>query len=213
MDGVLIDSEPAYYEMNKKLFLKLGIGMSDREYHRLVGMASRPMWSMLKKEYRLEHSVETLMNMEKKLIRKILSSDSISSPVEGIRELLCRLGEKEVKLAVASSSAKSNILLILRKLKLIDKFDLIASGDEVRRGKPFPDIFLKVSRQLRIPPAHCTVIEDSRNGITAAAAAGMRCMGFTNKRSNTQDISGADIVLHSFSDRNISRTVKFITNN
>ncbi|MDQ3021441.1 MAG: HAD family phosphatase [Bacteroidota bacterium] len=210
MDGVLIDSEPSYLEMNKKLFAEFGIEMDDENYKALVGLPSMPMWTMLKKKYDLKNEVSDFMDLEKRRMHEILDSEKISKPVEGIISILKSLKEKNYKLSVASSSAKANINFVLKKLNLNEYFDFIISGEEVVNGKPAPDIFLRVAEKFNMEPKNCFVIEDSANGIRAANLAGMQSIGFSNNESNKQDLSDADLTIKTFDQKNINRIIKFI---
>jgi len=210
MDGVLIDSEPAYLEMNKKLFADFGIKMDEEDYKALVGLPSIPMWTMLKKKYDLKNEVSDFLMIEKKRMHEILDSDIISKPVEGVTDLLGSLREKNIKLSIASSSAKENVNFIISKLNLTGYFDFIISGEEVKNGKPSPDIFLAVCGKFRISPDKCYVIEDSANGIMAARSAGMNCIGFTNNDSNSQDLSGSDFVIKNFSKNSRDMLINYI---
>ena len=74
MDGVLIDSEPAYLEMNKKLFTQYGIAMDDENYNALVGMPSLPMWTMLKEKYNLKNEVSEFIGLEAQRMIEILET-------------------------------------------------------------------------------------------------------------------------------------------
>jgi beta-phosphoglucomutase family hydrolase len=210
MDGVLIDSEPAYLEMNKKLFVEFGIEMDEENYKALVGLPSLPMWTMLKEKYNLQNSISDFMKLEKKRMVEILDSDIISKPIEGIYELLDILTEKNVKLSVASSSAKDNIDFVLGKLDLARYFDFIISGDEVINGKPAPDIFLRAAENLGSHPEKCYVIEDSANGIRAAKSAEMHSIGFLNNGANLQDLSEAELIINNFNKESRSKLIKFI---
>ncbi|MNI74276.1 2-deoxyglucose-6-phosphate phosphatase [compost metagenome] len=67
-------------------------------------------------------------------------------------------------------------------------------------GKPAPDIYLETASKLGASPSSCWVLEDSRNGVTAAKAAGMNCVGFLNPNSGSQDLSEADAIIHSVRD-------------
>ena len=210
MDGVLIDSEPAYLEMNKRLFSDFGIEMDEEDYKALVGLPSIPMWTMLKKKYDLKNEVNDFLIIEKKRMHEILDSDIISKPVEGVTELLGTLREKNFKLSIASSSAKENVNFIISKLNLTGFFDFVISGEEVKNGKPSPDIFLAVCGKFKISPDKCYVIEDSANGIMAARTAGMNCIGFTNNDSNSQDLSGSDFVIKNFSKNSRDMLINYI---
>jgi len=213
MDGVLIDSEPAYLEMNKKLFTQFGIEMDDENYNLLVGMPSLPMWTMLKEKYDLINEVSEFIELEKQRMNEILDSELITKPINGIKSLLDLLKEKNYKLSVASSSAKANIKFVLDKLSLKKYFDFVISGEEVANGKPAPDIFLKVAGRLNMKSRNCIVIEDSTNGVKAAAAAGMKCIGFRNNDTNLQDLTGADLIVQSFEGKDLKKIIKVIEKN
>lgn len=213
MDGVLIDSEPAYLEMNKKLFIEFGIEMNEENYKALVGLPSLPMWTMLKKKYNLNNDVSEFMNLERRRMIEILDSEKITEPVDGITDLLKLLKVRNIKLSVASSSAKENVNFVLNKLKLSDYFDFVISGEEVVNGKPSPDIFLKVVEVFDAVPEKCYVLEDSKNGIIAANSAGMKSIGFTNNNFNQQDLSKADLIVNNFDSKSISRIINFMNKN
>ena len=101
-------------------------------------------------------------------------------------------------LALASSSPRRIIDLFTSKTSTQSYFEFLLSGEEVPNGKPEPDIFLEAARRLGAAPAECVVIEDSANGVQAAVAAGMRCIGFQNPHSGTQDLKMADLVVDHF---------------
>lgn len=210
MDGVIIDSEPAYLEMNLKMFSEMGIEMDDDDYKALVGMPSLPMWTMLKEKYNFEKEVDEIILSEKNRMFEILDSGIISKPMNGISDLLNELKSNNYKLSVASSSAKDNIELILKKLGLYNYFEFIISGEEVVKGKPDPEMFLKVAEKFKVSSAECFVLEDSTNGVNAAISAGMNCIGFKNNDTNHQDISKADIIIQNFEKTNIENILKFI---
>ena len=109
----------------------------------------------------------------------------------------------EMQTAVASSTTKPIIEVILKKLKLYDLFNIIISGDEVENGKPAPDIFLQAAARLSVKPLECVVVEDSYNGVKAAKSAGMYCLGYHNPNSGCQNISDADKIINSFANINI----------
>ena len=92
---------------------------------------------------------------------------------EGLYELIDFLGERSILRAVATSTERIKAEECLSLAKVKDKFDLIVCGDDVLRGKPEPDIFLKAAEQMNCSPAECIVLEDSDNGLKAASRAGM----------------------------------------
>jgi HAD superfamily hydrolase (TIGR01509 family) len=93
---------------------------------------------------------------------------------DGLLPLLSALSAQAIPKAVATSTERSRALPLLEQAQIASEFDVIVCGDEVRTGKPAPDIFLLTADRLGIAPEQCYVLEDSDNGVMAAARAGMR---------------------------------------
>lgn len=202
LDGVLLNSEELYMDMNQKFFRELGANITREEQLTFVGISANKMWSYIKEKADLPQSVDELKIMERELKHKTLRETDLS-PSKGAVEFLDRLKKGSFTLTIASSGLRKNIELILGKLGLADTFDLIISGEDVMKGKPEPDIFLKVSGHYGHPPEDCVVIEDSTNGVTAAKAAGMTCLGYLNPTSGKQDLTKADFVFDDFRDKKL----------
>lgn len=212
MDGVVVDTEPTYREINSKLYKELNVNITLEEQFSFVGNGSRIIWTKIKDKGSLTQSVEELMEMSKSRKYEYLSkSDSKIIPIEGIEKLLLTLKANEFVIAMASSSPRKNIEVILQKVKLINYFQYIVSGEDVEKGKPNPDIFLKAAEKFKANACDCTVIEDSNNGITGAKAAGMKCVGFRNLNSGNQDISKADIILEAFDEDGINKIIELVS--
>jgi HAD superfamily hydrolase (TIGR01509 family) len=95
------------------------------------------------------------------------------TPTPGVAELLARVRWRGVRLALASSSRRSWVDATPRAIGLHQAFEVVLSADDVRRGKPAPDLFLLAARRLGLPAEQCIVIEDSPNGLRAGRRAGM----------------------------------------
>lgn len=93
---------------------------------------------------------------------------------------------------------------MVSKFNLQHYFKYIVSGDEVKNGKPAPDVYVETAKRLGISTTDCIVIEDSKNGVLAAKAAEMKCIGFQNINSGNQDLSKADIIVNSINEINLS---------
>jgi HAD superfamily hydrolase (TIGR01509 family) len=195
MDGVIVDSEPYHYEVESMIFDRLGISIPDEERHTFIGKASDKLWSHIRKAYQLNQSVNELLQFDRSVRLDYMASREEIAAIPGVVDLLNDLTEHEVKIALASSSSIDLIALFIEKLKLGSYFSIIISGDFVERGKPDPDIFTYTAQQLKEDTSKCIVIEDSTNGIRAAKAAGMACIGFRNPNSKGQDLSGADHII------------------
>jgi len=199
MDGVIIDSEPLHFEVDIETMRGLGVKISETELERFVGMTNPAMWKVLREEYALGQTVEQLIDIQLAAKMQALT-DRAYEPIDGIRELLNELSGRGIPIGLASSSPRSFIEGVLEKFGLASYFGCVVSGEEVGSGKPAPDVYLEAAKQLGADPAACAALEDSRNGIAAAKAAGMRCYGYVNPNSGHQDLSAADRIVRSVRD-------------
>ncbi|MDP4179585.1 MAG: HAD family phosphatase [Bacillota bacterium] len=201
MDGVIVDSEPIHFEVDKRVMKKCGFIASDDILNPYVGVSNPEMWKDLKEKYNLILSVEELLKLQSELKIEVLNETKIEA-IDGIIELLSDLRRNKIILAVASSSPRLFIETILETIKIREYFNAILSGEEVQRGKPYPDIFLKTAEMLKVNPHECIVIEDSTNGVKAALSAGMKCIGYANLNSGSQDLSRASTIVDSICEIN-----------
>ncbi len=201
MDGVIIDSEPIHFEIDKRILRMCGINADDEMLLPYVGVTNPYMWNDLKQKYELPMSVDELMKLQSDIKIQVFSKSGLEA-IDGIKELLADLKHHNIISAVASSSPRFFIETVLKSTNIREFFSDILSGEEVERGKPFPDIFLKTAEMLGVSPEECIVIEDSEHGVKAALAAGMKCIGFTNPNSGSQDLSRASSIVSSISELN-----------
>ena len=118
----------------------------------------------------------------------------------GVPEVLGELGARGYRMALASSAEPVVIATNLDALDLGRFFEAIVSGTEVARGKPAPDVFLETAKRLGLPAERCLVVEDSRNGLLAAKAAGMACAVIPCATTRHQDFREADYRLQALPD-------------
>lgn len=200
MDGVIIDSEPLYREIQDRVFAELGFSVQDAEYDTFIGLGLKKMWEKLIEYRNLPQSIEALIELNNQQIYEFFRDKEDLEPMPGFLTFLDYCLMKNLKIAVASSTAKSVINIILKKIGVFEKFPTTVSGEEVPVGKPAPDIFLEAAGRMRLSPANCLVIEDSRNGVIAAKAAWMYCVGLQNPHSGNQDLSDADMIVKKFDE-------------
>ena len=168
MDGVLFDSERVYQESWHEIADGMGVTLGDGWIEAISGTNGEVMCRAIEQFYHVPDGTE-IMNACKRLVREKLSRHA---PVKaGVREILDFFRDKGLRVAVASSSTRAQILSNLR-LSGLGPFDAIVSGEEVSVGKPDPEIFLRAAAALRCPPNECLVFEDSKSGVRAGHAAG-----------------------------------------
>ncbi|MGB7567004.1 MAG: HAD family phosphatase [Chitinivibrionales bacterium] len=207
MDGVIIDSEPFHWEANKKIFAGLGIGVSFSDYKQYIGSSNTNMWADLKARFGLPQLVEDLVQLQVNGNIDFLRENKFG-PIEGIPRLLSDLKKNTIAIGLASSSPSIAIDIVLKKFAVENYFSVTISGEDFKKSKPAPDIFLRTARLMHVLPAQCAVIEDSAHGISAARAAGMKAIGFANKNSWGQDLSRADLIVDDIRKLNVERIGK-----
>ena len=123
----------------------------------------------------------------------------------GVIEKIDEAKALNLKLAIASSSPAEWVLHHTKSRKIFDDFAAIAAGSEVKKTKPSPDVYLLAMKRLEVKPENCLVFEDSKNGITAAKAAGIKiAVAVPNPITSASDFSHADLRLSSLNDKTIS---------
>jgi HAD superfamily hydrolase (TIGR01509 family) len=197
MDGVIIDSEPFHWEVNKRIFKSLGIDVSDEEYYRYIGVSNTNMWTAIRHGHGLRQSVGELVEMQVNGNVEFMKRERVD-PVDGVIALIVALKEAGLLLGIASSSPHRIIELVLEKFSLRRYFNGVVSGEDFKNGKPAPDIFLAAAAMLKVSPGECVVIEDATHGVEAAKAARMKCIGFKNIHSPGQKLGKADMIVDDF---------------
>jgi HAD superfamily hydrolase (TIGR01509 family) len=120
----------------------------------------------------------------------------------GLIESLQFFKKHNYKIAVASSARREYINVVLNKYSLGGYYDAVVSADDVSQGKPSPEIFLAAVEKLSLPTTDCVVLEDANNGVVAAKAAGCKCIAVISPYTPKQDLSRADVIIHSLVEIN-----------
>lgn len=194
LDGTIIDSEPLHTAVVLRILRDRSIRLEPSDLDRYIGISSSVMWREIREVYGFPESVDELKSLQYELnVGMLEESGSILIP--GVLDLLQELRSQGIRTAVASSSARDYIETALARYELAAYFDAVVSGEEVPRGKPRPDVFLRAAELLGAEPGSCVVLEDSDNGLTAAREAGIRSVGFRNPNSGMQNLSFADRIV------------------
>jgi HAD superfamily hydrolase (TIGR01509 family) len=199
-DGVMVNTEPLHSRAWIEILEKYGVRpkLHENGLVHQVGITINENWEILKSNHNLSEDTELLEEQRGQLYLDQLKR---SKPMPGMEALLRFLrGEKQkgnLKIAIGSSSNREYIEIALQNFGFSDDFDLIVSGKDVPRGKPAPDIYLKVSRELEVSTENCLVLEDTPAGVTAAKSAGMKVIAIPNAYTAGSDFSNADMMVGS----------------
>ena len=202
MDGVLVDSQPYHFKADIDTMAEYGVVKDQKFYEKFAGTLTSDRMRILKDLFKLDIPVEEMVKKREDMILEIMAREDIK-PVSGIPEFLKSIKNRGLKTAVASSSGYDLIGLILSRLGISEYFDSITSGNDVKRGKPSPDIFLLAAERIGAEPSECLVVEDSENGVKAAKSAGMKALGYINPTSGYQCLDMADFITDDFKKVNI----------
>ena len=203
LDGVIVESEDAHIESERQTLQKYNVNISAEELHRYTGTMAKIMFTELIAKYELNTTFEEINGQKEEILLKLLAQDA--EPTKGVLNLIQKLQQREIKLAIGSSSTKKLVNFILSKLELTHVFNRVITAEDIEHSKPNPEIFLKAAIELGVKPSQCLVIEDSKLGVDAAKSAGMKCMGYRNPHSGNQDLSKADAVIDDFSKVDIEK--------
>jgi len=198
MDGTLIASTQADFLAWKRTFADNGKELTYETYFPLLGMKSA---DVIKKELKLKGD-----EVDKALADKLLYFEEIVEtkgiyPIPYAEDLLKTVRAFPVKIALATSSRRMKMLMVMEKLNFLQYFEQVVTGEEVHKSKPAPDIFLRAAEKLNLAPEQCIVIEDASTGVTAAKSAGMKCIAITTTHNRNQ-LQHADLVIDTFKEIN-----------
>jgi HAD superfamily hydrolase (TIGR01509 family) len=207
MDGVLIDSEPIHVEIEKKLFDKLGIEVTEAVHRSYMGASNDFMYTDLRTRFKLTESVSELMERDE-LFRSEYFKRLETIPVnDGLISLLHQIKTAGLKLAVATSSSPEIVNILLNKCGIYHYFDAIVTTSEAGKSKPSPDVYLLAAKKIGVSPAGCIVFEDSPNGLSAAKSAGMFCVVIQSDSEIIKELSAADHLIQSFRDITMAKLI------
>lgn len=200
MDGVIVDTEPVHRYAYFKHFEELNIAVTEEMYTSFTGFSTRNTFQRLKEVFVIEQEIEDLIQRKRTIFNDAFDSKEDLELLEGVEKLIKDLHQSGMQLILASSASKVTIERVFRRFKLHDYFTHVVSGEDFPKSKPHPAIFEHAASLSIAPKENCIVIEDSTNGIKAAKAAGIFCVGYNSIHSEAQDLSEADSIINHFSE-------------
>lgn len=206
MDGVLIDSEPMHFAAFQKFFAKQGLNYTAEQNALYLGRKDIEIARELIEQFAMNMSAEEIVAHKEEIFQELVVATAV--PREGVVETLSKAKALKVDSAVASSATMPSIKLIVDTLELKDFFHNLTSGDEVKQGKPAPDVFLLAAERMQIEPKHCLVIEDTEAGVEAAKAAGMKVIAIPCEATRHQEHRRADLKVDSLRELNLEEWVR-----
>jgi len=178
MDGVIINSEPVHKKAFESVIREIGWeGKHKLNFNEYIGKSDFELWKDFAQKYKPHQTLEQLIEMKRTRLIELLKNGDLFFP--DVVPLIEKLS-KRYPLGLASGSEKKVIEAVLALKNMRRFFKAVVSSGDVYKGKPAPDIFILTARLIGVNPSECYVIEDSKPGIKAGLAAGMKVIAITN---------------------------------
>lgn len=207
MDGVLADTGPIHFDSWVKLASEIGKKFTKNFFDKTFGRTSPEIVRKLVGPDINQEKIEHWANSKEQYYREMVK-DKLK-PLPGVLDLIKDIKKEKLKLALGSSGPAANVELLLTTLKIKNFFDCVVTGDDVKAGKPAPDIFLSVSRRLNIRPKNCIVFEDAPVGIEAAKRATMKVIALTTTHEK-KALLNADLIIKDLSYIELKRIIQLL---
>jgi len=198
MDGVLTDSEPAFFAAVNHVLARYGHHISAEEYAPYIGSATPAMWSAMIERFALPLSLEAILDEYEPPLMARLREPRL--PLPGARELLDTLRARRIPVALCTASYRRWVDAILAGAGLGGLFDAIVAGEDIANPKPHPEPYLTAARLLRLDPKDCLAVEDSLNGLTSALRAGTCVIQLRATSTAAPPVAGVCLVITSLAD-------------
>lgn len=185
LDGTLVDSMWIWKSVDIDFFGERGVELPDDLQGALDGMSFRETAVYMKNRFGFSETVEELMDIWNKMAHKKYQHEAPLK--EGVQEFLKSLRKHGIKVGIASSNSDFLVRTVLESHGVLEYFDSIHTANEVKQGKPAPDIYLLVARDLKVAPERCLIFEDIVAGIMAGKNAGMKTCAIYDYYSKHED--------------------------
>lgn len=191
LDGILVDTEHLQWQGWLEVLKPFEISLSKEDYLKYAGKAGTISESELIKDFNLNIKKGLLLKKKEDLLLEWLRKKPIKTLpfAKGAVQFFVRHG---IKIAIVSGGPKDEVEFKLKRIGLRPIINVVISGNEVRKGKPYPDIYLLGLKKLSLNPEDCLSFEDTQYGIESAKSAGLTCLAIPNEFSQKQDFSKAN---------------------
>jgi HAD superfamily hydrolase (TIGR01509 family) len=212
MDGVIVDTEPLHHKAYHLMFKDINIEVSDSLYDSFTGQSTLSICKTLCVQFKLQLEPQTLVALKRAHFKLLFETDKSLKLIEGVLDLIKDYHTNGLVLVLASSASIDTINRVFKRFDLDPYFVSKLSGADLKASKPHPEIFINAAKATGYSITECMVIEDSTNGIRAAKAAHIFCVGFKSEHSKNQDYSKADMVVERLSEISYKKISPFFQN-
>jgi beta-phosphoglucomutase len=204
MDGVLIDSYRAHFESWRRVAAENSREYTEEQFAAGFGRTSREVIAeQWRGEVLSDEQIAAIDQRKEWLFREIIGNDFPA--MDGAGELIESLVRGGFRVAVGSSGPAENVRLAIDRLGIGGLLSATVTGDDVRRGKPDPQVFLIAAERMRVPSARCVVVEDAPVGVEAARRGGMRAIALASTGRTVEQLRAAELVVRSLRELSPAR--------
>ena len=184
LDGTLVDSLPYHHESWRIFFKKNNIEKNDFNeiYKNYKGGGTLELMTSVFGDIYTKDELEKMSDDKEVIFREIYRSKIF--PINGLRKFLDNLKKNNILLSIGSNAIRKNVLMTIKELGITNYFSSIICGDEVSKGKPDPEMYIKTLSNLKVNKNECIIFEDSIEGVTAAKNANIKAIGVTSSQSS-----------------------------
>ena len=207
VDGVLADTEKYQWLGWVEPLKEYNISLTKQQYLKYAGKQGDVIESELISDFNLPIEKNTLLQKKETMLLEWFQKKKIKR-MKYAKQAVEYFYKRNLKLAAASGSPRNEAILKLEKTGLLPFFQFVVGGAELKRGKPFPDIYLHAAKLLQLKPNKCLSFEDTQYGVESAKSARLFCIGIPIEFSIKQDFSKADEVC-----KDLKEAITFLKNN
>lgn len=188
-DGVLVDTENLFYDVNRALLRELGIDLSEDDFYHWFLAANHGAWHLLTARGASDAQIATWRDQRNRRYGQRLEREGVPA-MDGIEQLLQHCGAR-VPMGVVTSANRDHFEIVHRKLDLVRNFEFVLAAEDYCNSKPSPEPYLKGLQRLGIAAGDCVVVEDSPRGLAAACSAGIACIVLRHRLTRQCQFEGA----------------------
>jgi HAD superfamily hydrolase (TIGR01509 family) len=190
MDGLMLDTEGMSRDAWRKTLAEWGFAITEEQYLQLIGLTVADVGNIMRRWYGAGIPFETIYRRKLAMVNEIIAAGGVPQK-SGLAAFLAAVDSLGLRKAVATSTARDRAVYKLGLAGVPGTFDAVAGGDEVKNGKPAPDLFLLAARRIGIPPEACLAFEDSDPGVLSARNAGMRVVVIPDQKPPSPEAGAA----------------------
>jgi HAD superfamily hydrolase (TIGR01509 family) len=195
-DGVVVDTEALYDRAERELFAMYGVDIGTAELREVKGLSEEIFLKMLKTHHNVTAPMEEIKVNARRILRRIFAAELNYMP--GFPEFYAKVKHR-FKTGLVTSSSRELLDWIFAHTPIDQHFQSIVTTADTKRGKPFPDPYLRMCQMLEVVPEDTIVIEDSLNGVQSARAANTITIGFLSSFS-AAELAAADYTVANYEE-------------